>query len=352
MNDKFIALEQSASIAEQLLQEFLKDNISEPRTEKLFYQAIETRSNHFGDALFLDPVSVISNTSSSKEKFDLELAVEKINLASFAHKAYKLEDLKTCINAFFVSVSSSATTRDTFEKGFYGTLRLTLLGQTLRECSSYDKPYSLKEAILDSFPSNPRQYFFVDGHTDNDNIMKGCLMIQESLLKRINDNLAERIGDPNDLKQMLFDYVDMRYTEIQNAKWTANNLMELDEDMYDPEEEFDELNEDTDEDEQEMRRAIMQSTQSSVKKTSNINSNASPFKHTSRKAPVPWTPEEIDALEMGLIQYKSRKWSDILKAYPVLKNRGQGQLKDKARSEIKRRERDGIDLGGFYYAKN
>ena len=63
-----------------------------------------------------------------------------------------------------------------------------------------------------------------------------------------------------------------------------------------------------------------------------------------------WTDQELDALEEGMRQY-GKQWSVIKKKYgdkgQVLKHRTAIQLKDKARSEFVRRQRDHIETGVF-----
>lgn len=66
-----------------------------------------------------------------------------------------------------------------------------------------------------------------------------------------------------------------------------------------------------------------------------------------------WTPDEVQALEDGLKQFKKRWWVKILEDYKSrLGDHTQAQLKDKARNEIIRRKKANLPLGGFYYAEN
>jgi hypothetical protein len=66
-----------------------------------------------------------------------------------------------------------------------------------------------------------------------------------------------------------------------------------------------------------------------------------------------WTPNEVQALEDGLKQFKKRCWVQILNEYKSrLGNHTQSQLKDKARNEIIRRKKANLPLGGFYYVEN
>ncbi|RCH81286.1 hypothetical protein CU098_000564, partial [Rhizopus stolonifer] len=70
-----------------------------------------------------------------------------------------------------------------------------------------------------------------------------------------------------------------------------------------------------------------------------------------RKKSEPWTDEETKELEQGLIRLKAKLWVQIRKKSQLLQHRELTALKDKARNEIKRRKRLGIDLGGFVYAE-
>ncbi|KAG0172675.1 hypothetical protein DFQ28_009655 [Apophysomyces sp. BC1034] len=71
-----------------------------------------------------------------------------------------------------------------------------------------------------------------------------------------------------------------------------------------------------------------------------------------RKQHTWWTDEEFDCLRKGLACFKGRQWNAIKKMFPVeLQHRTNVQLKDKARSEVRRRIADGIPLGEFEYAR-
>ena len=71
-----------------------------------------------------------------------------------------------------------------------------------------------------------------------------------------------------------------------------------------------------------------------------------------RRARTTWTDEEVNAIEQGLLRYRGTCWSLILKDGQRIFNsiRTQVDLKDKARNEKKRRQRLGLQLGGFMYA--
>lgn len=68
---------------------------------------------------------------------------------------------------------------------------------------------------------------------------------------------------------------------------------------------------------------------------------------------IKWTDEEVDALDRGMCIF-GRKWSKILRADEeserILCNRSKVDLKDKARVERRRREREGLPMGGFAIA--
>ncbi|CAG8695325.1 3767_t:CDS:2, partial [Funneliformis mosseae] len=65
---------------------------------------------------------------------------------------------------------------------------------------------------------------------------------------------------------------------------------------------------------------------------------------------VKWNDEELRTLEEGMREH-GKAWSKIKRDYggpgQVLERRRQGQLKDKARSEYERRQKDNIELGVF-----
>ncbi|CAG8672967.1 7170_t:CDS:2 [Funneliformis caledonium] len=65
---------------------------------------------------------------------------------------------------------------------------------------------------------------------------------------------------------------------------------------------------------------------------------------------IKWTQEELDALEKGMNEHGTN-WETILLFYGPpggpLKNRNSIQLKDKARNEKRRREKEGLQLGIF-----
>jgi hypothetical protein len=63
-----------------------------------------------------------------------------------------------------------------------------------------------------------------------------------------------------------------------------------------------------------------------------------------------WTNLELRALEEGMRQH-GKQWATIKKNYgdkgQILEKRTAPNLKDKARSELNRRQRDGIEAGIF-----
>jgi hypothetical protein len=65
---------------------------------------------------------------------------------------------------------------------------------------------------------------------------------------------------------------------------------------------------------------------------------------------IEWTQEELEELEEGMKKFGTN-WTLILSmSSGALKNRTNVQLKDKARNEKRRREREGIPLGIFQKA--
>lgn len=65
---------------------------------------------------------------------------------------------------------------------------------------------------------------------------------------------------------------------------------------------------------------------------------------------IEWTQEELEELEEGMKKFGTN-WTLILNmSSGPLKNRTNVQLKDKARNEKRRREREGIPLGVFQKA--
>jgi hypothetical protein len=69
-----------------------------------------------------------------------------------------------------------------------------------------------------------------------------------------------------------------------------------------------------------------------------------------KKKRVEWSQEELDLLEEGMEKFGTN-WSLILDmSSGPLQNRTNVQLKDKARNEKRRREREGIPLGIFQKA--
>jgi hypothetical protein len=65
-----------------------------------------------------------------------------------------------------------------------------------------------------------------------------------------------------------------------------------------------------------------------------------------RKEKVPWTDEEVRALEEG-VALQGTQWEKILRGDNRLRAHIATQLKDKATNEIKRRLKHGLALGGF-----
>jgi predicted ATPase len=67
-----------------------------------------------------------------------------------------------------------------------------------------------------------------------------------------------------------------------------------------------------------------------------------------RKARQPWNAFETFAIELGLRQYEDTKWVDIKNLFPmVFSNRTTVQIKDRARTELKRRQKEKEPLGPF-----
>lgn len=69
-----------------------------------------------------------------------------------------------------------------------------------------------------------------------------------------------------------------------------------------------------------------------------------------KRVKVMWTDRELLALEEGMRQH-GKQWTTIKKNYgekgQILENRSAAKLKDKARCEYHRRQRDGIEAGVF-----
>lgn len=79
-------------------------------------------------------------------------------------------------------------------------------------------------------------------------------------------------------------------------------------------------------------------------------------KQYTRKKPEPWTDDEVNALKRGLSHYNAPLWAAIrLYVHPALQKRTNMQLKDKARTELKKLERQGkterSQLGVWQYVK-
>lgn len=69
-----------------------------------------------------------------------------------------------------------------------------------------------------------------------------------------------------------------------------------------------------------------------------------------KRTKVKWTDQELLALEEGMRQH-GKQWTIIKRNYgkkgQALENRSAAKLKDKARCEHNRRQRDGIEVGVF-----
>ncbi|KAI8086412.1 uncharacterized protein BX664DRAFT_335726, partial [Halteromyces radiatus] len=80
-------------------------------------------------------------------------------------------------------------------------------------------------------------------------------------------------------------------------------------------------------------------------------------KEHSRARPIPyrrryttWTNDELDALKEGLGYFKGNKWIAIKNRHAErLRNRTNVDLRDKARNEIERRQKEGLPLEEFQY---
>jgi predicted ATPase len=67
-----------------------------------------------------------------------------------------------------------------------------------------------------------------------------------------------------------------------------------------------------------------------------------------RKARQPWNAFETFAIELGLRQFEDSRWADIKKRFPmVFSNRTAVQIKDRARTELKRRQKENEPLGPY-----
>lgn len=87
-----------------------------------------------------------------------------------------------------------------------------------------------------------------------------------------------------------------------------------------------------------------------------VRDRISGSKQKLRAKAVPWTAEEVRALEDGLRSCKAPLWVKIIAdASPKLQNRTNVQCKDKAKTELKKLERLGYtekkDLGPYGYVK-
>ncbi|GBB93990.1 hypothetical protein RclHR1_02270014 [Rhizophagus clarus] len=81
-----------------------------------------------------------------------------------------------------------------------------------------------------------------------------------------------------------------------------------------------------------------------------INYDYDETKRVTKRNKVMWTDQELSALEDGMRRH-GKQWSIIKSKYgkkgQILENRTASKLKDKARSEFTRRQRDGIETGVF-----
>ncbi|KAI8582058.1 hypothetical protein K450DRAFT_228821 [Umbelopsis ramanniana AG] len=79
-----------------------------------------------------------------------------------------------------------------------------------------------------------------------------------------------------------------------------------------------------------------------------VNTGARPVKKGSRKVRIPWSTREVDALEAGLEVLGWGQWLAIKKLnYTILKDRDNVAIKDKARNEALRRQKERIPLGPY-----
>jgi hypothetical protein len=75
---------------------------------------------------------------------------------------------------------------------------------------------------------------------------------------------------------------------------------------------------------------------------------AKPVKYGRRKTRIPWSTREVDALEAGLDQLGWGQWQAIKKLnFNILKDRDNVAIKDKARNEALRRQKERIPLGPY-----
>ncbi|KAI9289200.1 hypothetical protein BC943DRAFT_131161 [Umbelopsis sp. AD052] len=79
-----------------------------------------------------------------------------------------------------------------------------------------------------------------------------------------------------------------------------------------------------------------------------VQAGAKAVKKGARKVRIPWSAREVDALEAGLEKFGWGQWLGIKKLnYVILKDRDNVAIKDKARNEALRRQKERIPLGPY-----
>lgn len=165
------------------------------------------------------------------------------------------------------------------------------------------------------------------------------------------EDLAE---DPFVIEELRKDYADEEYVPDDTAA-SDNDVYQLAEVSPEPEASHSEINEedeiDSDSDSGILsvsisrqiimpkpvkERAPVQTPAEARAEARAIPPTPKVYKSKIRKQPVPWTQDEIDALEAGLLRYRTSDWANIRKSSDILHSRTNVNLKDKARTEIKK----------------
>lgn len=137
----------------------------------------ECRKESFGEALFLDPKSIIELISSEHDlsegqTSELERSVEMINLATFAYHVFYAREIQTCLCAFFRTFKPLLDVYGPIEIDMYNILRMALFRQRFNASDNIGD--DIEDIIDRTFPAEDSKYFGLyylpDDYHQNDTI--------------------------------------------------------------------------------------------------------------------------------------------------------------------------------------
>ncbi|KAG0744753.1 hypothetical protein G6F57_009004 [Rhizopus arrhizus] len=343
-------LKETQEDSKELL-DLLKDSDINKEVLKRLYSSVKNKKESLVEKEYwtIQEIGSIGRYPKRKAQ-EIQKQVETINLATFAYHFILGQGLEEALDAFFVSILPFGCKIIKRDVQLYFKLRLELFLNESIERLKEDAGYDLLQLLNDHFPLDLSRY---GPHLseDDDNVM--IVIESATIRKKIKTDLkrivSEHVPQPRPLTDELLAYMRERIERLEHPEKFQENkpplsfMDELPGARVLIEADFEEPWEPTCplETERRQTRAIR------MTHANNISLNE-PTELNLRKERENWTAEEEEALEEGLREVKGPFWVTIKEhVHPKLVSRTNVQIKDKAHGEMKKRKREGLELGPF-----